>query len=520
MIGHTVGSYKITEKIGEGGMGAVFRGIDVMLDREVAIKMLRPELARQAQLAERFRSEAVTLARLNHPNIATLYSFLRQNDDFFMVMEYVRGETLEQIMRRGPMNCETAVTLFCHALEGMEHAHGMNIVHRDIKPANLMMTERGSIKVMDFGIARVLGTDRMTRAGHLVGTIEYMPPEQVRGGETDARSDIYSLGILLYEMITGRVPFMSPSEYDLMRAQVEDPPPPPRQFAPQTPVAIEQSILRALRKNKEDRFQTASEFRLALLTSNNAPAFSSASVAANQRVQSQHVKATRLASAVAAVPPAGAAGQMKATRLAPQGQPQQASATAAVGSRHTYSGRPQQTVVPSRSFLDSLNWKHYAAAGVALFGFVAVLVGAPLGLFLSSRSVTVQPEKEEVKPAVVTRPSPIPTPTVAPAYVIPPQPSNSQPPKTDDRNDGNTASSGGSRSARTAPKRKVVSPPARTQAPPPPARAEDRSPPKPAPTPPPSTAKKEEDKNTNSNTNKEKKRGFFGKFKDKVIKLP
>ena len=225
MIGHTVGSYKITEKIGEGGMGAVFKGIDVMLDREVAIKMLRPELARQAQLAERFRSEAVTLARLNHPNIATLYSFLRQNDDYFMVMEYVRGETLEQFMQqRGPMNCANAVTLFCHALEGMEHAHGMNIIHRDIKPANMMLTERGSIKVMDFGIARVLGADRMTRAGHLVGTIEYMPPEQVRGGETDARSDIYSLGILLYEMITGRVPFTSPSEYDLMRAQVEDPP--------------------------------------------------------------------------------------------------------------------------------------------------------------------------------------------------------------------------------------------------------------------------------------------------------
>jgi tRNA A-37 threonylcarbamoyl transferase component Bud32 len=509
MIGHTVGSYKITEKIGEGGMGAVFKGIDVMLDREVAIKMLRPELARQAQLAERFRSEAVTLARLNHPNIATLYSFLRQNDDYFMVMEYVRGETLEQIMRRGPMNCDSAVTLFCHALEGMEYAHGMNVIHRDIKPANLMMTERGSIKLMDFGIARVLGTDRMTRAGHLVGTIEYMSPEQVKGGETDARSDIYSLGILLYEMLTGRVPFTSPSEYDLMRAQVEDPPPPPRHFAPQTPVAIEQSILRALAKNKDDRFQTASEFRLALLSGINAPArFNSpaANVNVNQAAQSQHVKATRLAPAGAAIPVA--AGQMKATRLAPQSQSQPSYAGAQTGTHSAFSAPAHQTVVPSPSFLDRLNWKHYAGAGIALFVFVAVLVGAPLGLLLTSRSRTVEPAKEEVKPTPNTRPSPIPTPTVAPAYVIPPQPSNSQqPPQTDD---GDNGSSSGTRSAKTAPRRKPAA-----EASPPPTRVEVRPPPKPAPTPSP-VVKKEEEK-------KEKKRGFFGKLKDKVvpgIKLP
>src|SRR5262249_39162252 len=208
MIGSVVGNYKTIDKVGEGGMGAVFKGVDLMLEREVAIKMLRPELARQPQVVERFRTEAVTLAKLNHPSVATLHSFFRQGDDFFMVMEFVRGETLDSVIREGgAMPCTRAIELFCTALEGIDHAHKMGIIHRDIKPANMMVTETGSIKVMDFGIARVLGTDRMTKTGHLIGTIEYMSPEQVRGEETDACSDIYALGILLYEMLTGRVPF-------------------------------------------------------------------------------------------------------------------------------------------------------------------------------------------------------------------------------------------------------------------------------------------------------------------------
>ncbi|HKP84575.1 MAG TPA: serine/threonine-protein kinase, partial [Blastocatellia bacterium] len=182
MIGDVLGNYKVVEKIGEGGMGAVYRGFDVMLEREVAIKMLRPELASQPEVVERFRTEAITLAKLNHPNIATLFSFLREGEDYFMVMEFVRGETLDDAIRKfGAMSLERAIPLFCQALEGIDHAHRMGIVHRDLKPANVMLTEAASIKVMDFGIARVLGTARMTRQGNIVGTIEYMSPEQVRG---------------------------------------------------------------------------------------------------------------------------------------------------------------------------------------------------------------------------------------------------------------------------------------------------------------------------------------------------
>src|SRR5215216_189402 len=301
MIGNVVANYKIIDKIGEGGMGAVFLGVDTMLEREVAIKMLRPELARQPNIVERFRTEAVTLAKLNHPNIATLYNFLRQGDDFFMVMEFVRGETLDSLIRRlGAIGCERAVQLFCLALEGIDHAHKLGIVHRDIKPANIMLTNAGSIKVMDFGIARVLGSSRMTKTGHLIGTVEYMSPEQVRGEETDARSDIYSLGILLYEMLTGRVPFSSTSEYELMRSQIEMAPPPPTNFAPYIPLPVEQAIMRALAKKPQARHGTAGEFRSVLLGS-----IGQATRPLDNAPGAYAVPATRLGESIMSAPPYG-----------------------------------------------------------------------------------------------------------------------------------------------------------------------------------------------------------------------
>jgi serine/threonine protein kinase len=266
MIGYVIGNYKIAQKIGEGGMGDVFKGIDLMLEREVAIKMLRPELARQQYIVERFRAEAVTLAKLNHPNIATLYNFVRQGNDYFMVMEYVKGNTFESIIKKsGAIPYQRAIQLFVQALEGITHAHRLGIIHRDLKPANVMLMDSGLIKVMDFGIARVLGSTRMTRTGNVIGTMEYMSPEQIRGEDTDARSDIYSAGILLYEMLTGRVPFESNSEYELMRRQVEDAPLPPRMFSKHIPLPVEQAIMRTLAKKPDARFQTTDEFRTVLL---------------------------------------------------------------------------------------------------------------------------------------------------------------------------------------------------------------------------------------------------------------
>lgn len=443
MIGSVVGNYKIIDKIGEGGMGAVFKGVDLMLEREVAIKMLRPELAQQPNVVERFRTEAVTLAKLNHPNVATLHSFFRQGEDFFMVMEFVRGETLDSLIRQnGAMPCERAVELFSMALEGIDHAHRMGIVHRDIKPANMMLTETGSIKVMDFGIARVLGSDRLTRAGHLIGTAEYMSPEQVRGEETDARSDIYSLGILLYEMLTGRVPFNSASEYELMRSQIEDAPTPPRAFSPQVPLRIEQAIMRALAKKREARYQSASEFRKSLLQrTTEVPATVPLENAAinTGRTGSGYVvsggagaetiplsppsvdvpKETRLAGGQSYTPAvaAGQINQLKETRLGLPDAP-----TPYLPATASYAAQPVMQQAPAQaSLLSKLNWKHYAGAGTALVAVIALtfaLLGG--GSKPAAPPSTVQPSAPSAPPQVDTTPAQNTEPSGQPMVVPPP----------------------------------------------------------------------------------------------------
>lgn len=260
------GNYKILEKLGEGGMGEVFKGLDVSLERNVAIKALRPELTQHPEILERFRKEAVALARLNHPNIATLYSFVSHGEGYYMVMEFAPGKTLGRIIaeHREGLPWRRALSLFGQALQAIEHAHHQGIIHRDIKPPNMMLSDRGILKVLDFGIARVLDATRFTRTGLVVGTPKYMAPEQIQGRQVDARSDIYALGIVLYEMVTGQVPFLAPSEYDLMRAQLEQPPTPLRKLVPLLPKAIEEAVVRALAKTPEERFQTVNEFMDAL----------------------------------------------------------------------------------------------------------------------------------------------------------------------------------------------------------------------------------------------------------------
>ena len=437
MIGTVVGNYKIVNKIGEGGMGAVYKGIDLMLEREVAIKVLKPELGSQPQVVERFRSEAVTLAKLNHPNVATLFAFFRQGDFFFMVLEYVNGITLDQMVEaHGAMSCEQAIPLFCQMLEGIDHAHGLGIIHRDIKPANMMLTENGLLKVLDFGIARALGSARMTRAGNLIGTIEYMSPEQVRGMETDARSDIYSLGMVLYELLTGRVPFASDSEYELMKAQVEQLPTPPREFAPGIPEEVEWAILCATEKDPENRFQTAGAFSAAIVNSVKAAIatgqlsqidmltptgrLNASSVVADlfgsrasrtsssgtsqpdvtMSVESPVISAetqrlpspTRIATEgeIDAITPQHAQAGVRMTRFAPA-----ADVPALAG----MTGNIDHRRVPSSS-LSRLNWKHYAAGGSVAGLLVVGLVILSIAMMLrkgTPTAATAQPSPTPVE---------------------------------------------------------------------------------------------------------------------------
>lgn len=266
MIGTQMEGYLIQEKLGEGGMGTVYRGLEVNLDRLVAIKVLNADVSRDASIGERFRAEARAQAHLNHTNIATLYNFLISQGTAMMVMEYIDGESFQQMVdRRGPIPAQEIVPLFKQALLGLGAAHRMGIVHRDIKPSNIMLNKSGIVKVMDFGIAKAMGGSRgLTRTGIQVGTVFYMSPEQVKGERVDIRSDIYALGVTLYEMLTAHVPFSANSDFQVLSDHVNTAPPLPTKFYPYIPKGVENIVLKALEKSPDDRFQTVEEFGAAL----------------------------------------------------------------------------------------------------------------------------------------------------------------------------------------------------------------------------------------------------------------
>lgn len=266
IVGRRIGAYLITKHIGSGGVGEVFKGVDVMLQREVAIKVLRDELASDPIFLKRFSNEAQFLAKLSHANVASVHAFFNEGGKQFMVMEYVAGISLDEFIRSGgPVPVERALNIFRKALEGIGHAHGHGIVHRDIKPANIMLADSGQVKVMDFGIARALDSqEQLTRHGQVAGTAKAMAPEQIRGAQADVRSDIYSLGIVLYTLLAGRPPFVGQGDHALMLAQLEQVPPPLRSWVANVPPKLEAAVMRALEKDPAGRFQSVAAFAQAI----------------------------------------------------------------------------------------------------------------------------------------------------------------------------------------------------------------------------------------------------------------
>jgi len=265
MVGTSIGQYRVVELLGSGSMGVVYKAVDETLDREVAIKILNPELA-DADLIRRFRTEATALARLNHPEIATIYELRSSDRNFVMVMELVRGESLDKVLEHsGPLPVETVAYIVDRVLSALGHAHDAGLVHRDIKPANVMLTASGGIKVMDFGVAFMRGANPSGAAGGLLGTPGYMPPEQIRGHAIDGRSDLYAVGVIFYRLLTGAFPFKATTIEEMLRKQLSELPTTPlNHYRGGLPVWCEQILERALASSPSNRFQTAAEFRSAL----------------------------------------------------------------------------------------------------------------------------------------------------------------------------------------------------------------------------------------------------------------
>lgn len=254
--------YIIQSKLGEGGMGTVYLAEDTMLERLVAIKELNRSTSNTSEpFGNRFQQEALALAKLNHPNITHLYTFVPQEDTYWMVMEYVQGKTLEEWLNiNRKLSPELACSIVVQILEGLHHAHRKGIIHRDLKPANVMISDDGEVKIMDFGIARIKNSQRITQSGKSVGTLEYMSPEQIQGKEGDERTDVYAAGTILFELLSGRPPFRSDTDYALMRAKLEDTPDTSAGLAA-APVAIQKAILKSLERHPEKRFENVLAFK-------------------------------------------------------------------------------------------------------------------------------------------------------------------------------------------------------------------------------------------------------------------
>ncbi len=253
------GRYEIIEELGRGGMGVVYKAQDTKLKRAVALKFLPAELTHISEVKDRFMREAQAAAALDHPHICTVYEFDEAEEKTFISMAYIEGQSLKKKIESGPFEISEALRIAIQAAEGLEEAHKKGVVHRDIKSANIMVTEKDQAKIMDFGLARVTGTTLVTKEGMTMGTIAYMSPEQARGEKVDHRTDIWSFGVVLYEMFSGQLPFKGERDQAVIYSILNEQPKPITDLRSEIPMSIEQVVAKALEKNQDERYQNIDE---------------------------------------------------------------------------------------------------------------------------------------------------------------------------------------------------------------------------------------------------------------------
>ncbi|MFC5471923.1 Stk1 family PASTA domain-containing Ser/Thr kinase [Cohnella suwonensis] len=281
MIGHTLGGrYELLARVGGGGMALVYKAKDLLLNRYVAVKVLRQQFTHDDDFVKRFRREAQAAASLSHPNIVSIYDVGHVEDTHYIVMEFIDGSNLNEIIRdRAPLQPAEAVRVASQICDALEHAHHNQIIHRDIKPHNILIGNNGRVKVTDFGIARAVTSSTITQTGSVIGSVHYFSPEHAKGVATGEKSDLYSLGIVLYQMMTGRLPFLGESPISVALKHLQEPFEQPRKVNPHIPQSVENIILRAMRKNPQERYQSAKEMLADLETClqpnrlNEAPLF-------------------------------------------------------------------------------------------------------------------------------------------------------------------------------------------------------------------------------------------------------
>ncbi len=389
--GDRIGDYEVLAVLGAGGMGKVYKVRNVISDRVEAMKVLLPNLAEYPELGERFVREIKLQATLNHPNIAALHTALHFENQLLMLMEFVDGVTLDELVRSGPLPLEYAIHYIAQVCDALAYAHAKGIIHRDLKPSNMMLTPEGTVKLLDFGIAKFAQDRSMTKTGFLVGSLPYISPEQIEGvADIDHRTDIYSLGITLYQLVTGRVPFEADSEYSLMRKHLQEMPVPPVQLMPDVPQGLNDIILMAIEKDRNRRFQTAAAMGAALRN-----------------------LASSLGATVAAQPAAAPAGAWSAP--APQAGPEQAWGAAPVPEPRKHSSRALYVVLGSVVTIAVL-----IVAAMQLPRFFGTKAGEPAAAETPAAS-TPQAQVESQQPSAPAEQTP------APAEPLQVQPSSPAP---------------------------------------------------------------------------------------------